>query len=187
MTVWVDADSCPRRVRDIVAKGAVTRGFPVVYVANRAIPVTVPVPENGDGAPTDRDSGPVSSVSATLERIPVTVAWRNGPALGVVAGDGDRGMTADDVILDLAVESDLVITRDLPLAERAVERGVWAMNDRGTIWTKDTVRERRSVRDAALYLRSTGVAEESGPRSFSSREVRQFAGAFDSFLQRHLS
>ena len=39
MTVWVDADSCPVRVRQIVAKAARARKIPSIFVANRKIPV----------------------------------------------------------------------------------------------------------------------------------------------------
>lgn len=37
MTIWVDADSCPKRVRDIVARAAEKRDVAAVFVANRAI------------------------------------------------------------------------------------------------------------------------------------------------------
>jgi uncharacterized protein YaiI (UPF0178 family) len=39
MTIWVDADSCPVRVREIVAKAAGTRKTPALFVANRRIPL----------------------------------------------------------------------------------------------------------------------------------------------------
>jgi uncharacterized protein YaiI (UPF0178 family) len=39
MTIWVDADSCPVRVREIVAKAALARKIPAVFVANRRIPL----------------------------------------------------------------------------------------------------------------------------------------------------
>jgi uncharacterized protein YaiI (UPF0178 family) len=39
MTIWVDADSCPVRVREIVAKAARARKIPAVFVANRRIPL----------------------------------------------------------------------------------------------------------------------------------------------------
>ncbi|MDR1626532.1 MAG: DUF188 domain-containing protein [Spirochaetia bacterium] len=39
MTIWVDADSCPVRVREIVAKAALARKIPAVFTANRRIPL----------------------------------------------------------------------------------------------------------------------------------------------------
>ena len=38
MTVWVDADSCPRQVRDIVVRASKRRGFRAVFVANKKVP-----------------------------------------------------------------------------------------------------------------------------------------------------
>ena len=37
--VWVDADSCPRSVRDHIIKKAAAFSFAVTFVANRAVPV----------------------------------------------------------------------------------------------------------------------------------------------------
>ena len=37
--VWVDADSCPRTVRDYIIKKAASLSFAVTFVANRAVPV----------------------------------------------------------------------------------------------------------------------------------------------------
>jgi len=36
--VWVDADSCPRPVREIVARAAVRRRIETLFVANRPLP-----------------------------------------------------------------------------------------------------------------------------------------------------
>lgn len=36
--IWVDADSCPRQVRDIVQRAAERTGLDVVFVANREVP-----------------------------------------------------------------------------------------------------------------------------------------------------
>lgn len=40
MTIWIDADSCPVRVRQIVCKASLRLSVPLVFVANRSIPVT---------------------------------------------------------------------------------------------------------------------------------------------------
>lgn len=39
MTIWVDADSCPVRVREIIAKAAFRLSLPTIFVANRDIPI----------------------------------------------------------------------------------------------------------------------------------------------------
>jgi hypothetical protein len=39
VTVWVDSDSCPLRVREIVVRAAERREVAAVFVANRAVPL----------------------------------------------------------------------------------------------------------------------------------------------------
>lgn len=41
MKIWVDADSCPVRVREIVVKASFRLSIHVIFVANRDIPVKV--------------------------------------------------------------------------------------------------------------------------------------------------
>lgn len=39
MLIWIDADSCPRQVRDMVCRAGERLQIPVTFVANRQIPV----------------------------------------------------------------------------------------------------------------------------------------------------
>ena len=39
MTIWVDADSCPVRVRQIICKASLRLSVHLVFIANRLIPV----------------------------------------------------------------------------------------------------------------------------------------------------
>lgn len=95
---------------------------------------------------------------------------------------------ADRRIEDDSLPGDLAVTRDLPLAERLAVKGLVVLNDRGETLTADLARERRSVRDQALRLRSLGLAPESPKgRSWGQRELKAFADAFDRALQRRLN
>lgn len=38
MRIWVDADSCPRPVRDAVVRAAIRTAVPATFVANRPVP-----------------------------------------------------------------------------------------------------------------------------------------------------
>lgn len=42
MTIWLDADSLPRKLRDTVARAACREGIRAVYVANRPVPFEGP-------------------------------------------------------------------------------------------------------------------------------------------------
>jgi uncharacterized protein len=45
MKIWVDADSCPVRIREIICKASLKRNIPAVFVANREIPLPEYNPE----------------------------------------------------------------------------------------------------------------------------------------------
>lgn len=94
------------------------------------------------------------------------------------AASGD--MTADDYIISHASAHDILVTRDIPLAARAIDIGVIAINDRGDLWTADSVRERLSLRNHMESLREAGMAPPSSrARSFGPKEAKAFAGALD--------
>ena len=40
MTIWVDSDSCPTQIRDIICRAAVRMSIEAVFVANRRIPIS---------------------------------------------------------------------------------------------------------------------------------------------------
>jgi uncharacterized protein YaiI (UPF0178 family) len=146
MTIWVDADSCPIRVREIVTKAARARKIPAVFVANRGIPLQ----KN-------------ASVSA------ITVKKTEN--------------SADAYILSRARETDLVITRDIPLAAELVRKSVTVINDRGKAFKADTIAERLSLRNFMKDLRTMGLYESS-ERDFGPKDAKLFADAFDRELTR---
>lgn len=90
--------------------------------------------------------------------------------------------TVDEEILNRAGSGSLVVTRDIPLAEQLVGRGVAVINDRGRIFQADSIRELRSLRDAAADLRRLGLEQMDRRRTFGAREVKAFADALDRVL-----
>lgn len=100
----------------------------------------------------------------------------------------EAGPDAADARIEAeALEGELAVTRDLPLAERLAEKGLLVLNDRGEVFSADTARERRSIRDEAQRLRGLGLIPESPRgRRWGEKELRAFADAFDRSLQRRL-
>ncbi|QQS54746.1 MAG: YaiI/YqxD family protein [Candidatus Competibacteraceae bacterium] len=90
---------------------------------------------------------------------------------------------ADDYIVQQATASDLVITADIPLAARLVERGVPALNPRGELYTQDNVRERLALRNLKEELRSAGTLT-GGPPPYNDRDKQAFANGLDRWLAR---
>lgn len=92
---------------------------------------------------------------------------------------------ADRYIIEHSSASDLIVTRDLPLARLLVERGNTVLNDRGDVYSTENVGERLSLRNFMYHLRRQGLVLPAG-RSFGRRELQAFANAFDRELTRLL-
>jgi uncharacterized protein len=88
---------------------------------------------------------------------------------------------ADDRIIELMNEGDLIITEDIPLADRAIAKGGHVITPRGEMYTKDTIKERLIIRDMMNDMRGCGI-ETGGPSPFGQKEIRTFAQKFDALL-----
>lgn len=146
--LWIDADSCPRQVRNIVEKAARREDLALTLVANRTIP---------------------------MEDFPGLTM--------VVVEEGDQ--SADRYLIEHIPAADLAITRDIPLAAELLERGALVINDRGDQFTRESIKERLSVRDFMYEVRSRGLRAEEGP-PFGPKEIQAFANTFDRVLRRRL-
>ncbi len=91
---------------------------------------------------------------------------------------------ADDRIVELARPGDLVITADIPLADRIIERGGHVITPRGERYTEANIKQRLATRNLLDELRNEGTVT-GGPASFSQRDVQQFADQLDRFLTKH--
>lgn len=90
---------------------------------------------------------------------------------------------ADDYIVDHAVEGDVAITADVPLAARLVEKRVVVIDPRGQVLDEDNVGERLSLRDFMTEARDLGITT-GGPQAFSPKDKQRFANALDRELSR---
>jgi uncharacterized protein YaiI (UPF0178 family) len=88
---------------------------------------------------------------------------------------------ADERIVDLVEAGDLVITADIPLAAKVIEKQAWALDPRGTFYSEENIQERLTLRNFMDELRSTGV-ETGGPAAFGQADRRAFANQLDRFL-----
>jgi uncharacterized protein YaiI (UPF0178 family) len=88
---------------------------------------------------------------------------------------------ADNYIAQHVSEGDLVITADIPLASDVIDKGGYALNPRGELYTRDNIRQRLTMRNFMQELRSSGV-DTGGPSSFNHSDRQAFANALDRFL-----
>ena len=144
MKIWVDADACPKAVKEILYRVAERTKISVTLVANS--PLHLPH-------------------SSFIHLIQV----------------GSGADIADDEIADKCEAGDLVITADIPLAARVVEKGAQALDPRGTIYDKNNIGQVLSMRNFMDELRGSGV-ETGGPSGFGQKEKFNFANALDKFI-----
>jgi len=90
---------------------------------------------------------------------------------------------ADDRIVELAEPGDLIITRDIPLAKRLVEKGASVIDDRGRVFTADNINELLSLRNFMVDLADSGLGMER-IANYSKKELKTFADSFDRILTR---
>jgi uncharacterized protein YaiI (UPF0178 family) len=143
-TIWIDADACPKAIKEVVFKACHRVTTPLILVANsyQAIP------------------------HSELIRLIIV----------------DKGLdVADQYIIDHVNVHDLVITADIPLAAKVVEKGAIAINPRGEIYTEENVGEILSMRDFVKDLRDSGLVT-GGPKEFGPKDVQNFANSLNKLL-----
>ena len=92
---------------------------------------------------------------------------------------------ADHWIAERAGQGDVVVTADIPLAARALERGACAVGPDGREFTEDAIGDALASRDLKADLRGSGVVLR-GPRPMSDRDRSRFAGELERVVQRVL-
>lgn len=148
MIIWIDADSCPISVRNIVIKAATKNDIETFFVANHKIPI----PKH------------------KLLKMICTEATPDA---------------ADTYIVENCNVGDLVITRDIPMAKRVIEKNVVIINDRGTCYDKKNINERLSMRNFMLDLYNNGLMPEK-TKTLSPKDIQAFSNCFDKELQKLL-
>jgi uncharacterized protein YaiI (UPF0178 family) len=142
MKIFVDADSCPKPVRELLLRRANKLNIRIVFAANRRIP---------------------ELTEAEMEIC------------------SNKENSADDRIVELAEKGDLVITRDVPLAKRLVEKNVSVIDDRGRIFTAENITELLSMRNFKVGLADNGL-EIVRIANYGKKELKSLADAMDRTL-----
>jgi len=99
----------------------------------------------------------------------------------VAVGDGPDA--ADDWIAGNAGPGDVVVTADIPLADRAIKAGAQAIHPAGRPFTVDNIGSALASRSIGEHLRSMGEIT-GGPRPFTPSDRSRFLQALDAALRR---
>lgn len=91
---------------------------------------------------------------------------------------------ADNHIVELCTQGDLVITADIPLADRVISKEAHAIDHRGELYTIDNIKQYLAMRNLMESIRESGELT-SGPKPFSSKDAHQFANQLHAFLAKY--
>jgi hypothetical protein len=86
----------------------------------------------------------------------------------------DGGLdVADDWIVEHAESGDVVITSDIPLAARCLEKGAQVLSPTGLQFDENNIGDALATRDIHAHLREVGVGS-GGPAPFSRQDRSRF-------------
>ena len=149
MKLWIDADACPRKAKELIFQAAERFSVETVLVANSKMSVPR---------------------SARISMM-------------VVEGGHNK---ADDFIAEGVAAGDLVVTADIPLAARIVERGALGIDPRGQIYNEDNIAQKLAVRNLLAELRGGGLMG-GGPPPYKDKDRHKFGVALDRLLTKLIS
>jgi len=95
---------------------------------------------------------------------------------------GEALDAADDWIAEHVGPGDIVISGDIPLAARCLEKGARVIDPRGREFTEDSIGDALGNRELFSYLRDLG-AISGGPSSFSAKDRSRFLQRLDQVVQ----
>lgn len=99
----------------------------------------------------------------------------------VLVGDADGA--ADDWIVEHVDANDVVVTADIPLAARCLEKGASVVGLKGREFTEDTIGDALASRELSSQLREMGMMT-GGPAPMGKKDRSRFLQKLDEVIQR---
>lgn len=90
--------------------------------------------------------------------------------------------SADDYIVASCTTDDVVVTRDIPLAERLLEKKVTVMNDRGFVFDEKNIVRLLKDRELSMQLAAIGVNTGKKYNNYNAKNAGAFAAELDEVL-----
>jgi uncharacterized protein len=97
----------------------------------------------------------------------------------VVPGQFDA---ADDWIVEKVRAGDIVITGDIPLADRCVKKHARVLGHKGHEFTPDNIGEAMASRELLIHLREMGTVG-GGPSPMDKKDKSKFLSKLDQIIQ----
>lgn len=160
-------------------------------------PAAAPAPDAAVPAPPAPPCIYVDADACPVKNEVYRVAERYGLAVKVVANSGMRVPSAawlelvivpgafdgaDDWIVERATPRDIVITADIPLAARSLEKGARVLDHKGGAFTEAMIGDALASRELLAQLRAGGEIT-GGPAAFTPRDRSLFLQRLDETVQ----
>jgi uncharacterized protein YaiI (UPF0178 family) len=138
----------------------------------------------------DADACPVKQEISRVARrhgLSVTLvsnAWMRTPQesnLTLVVVDGQFD-SADDWIVEHVASNDIVVSTDIPLASRCLQKGARVLAPNGRIFTEDSIGDALASRAISAHLRELGTIT-GGPAPFEKRDRSRFLQRLEEVVQ----
>ena len=91
---------------------------------------------------------------------------------------------ADHKIVEMVEVGDLVITADIPLADRIISKNAHAIDHRGERYSVENVKQYLTMRNFMQEMRDAGEIT-SGPKAFGVKDAQNFANQLNAFFQKN--
>lgn len=91
---------------------------------------------------------------------------------------------ADHKIVEMLKEADLVITADIPLADRIISKNAHAIDHRGELYSTENIKQYLTMRNFMQEMRDAGEVT-GGPKAFGQKDAQNFANALNAFMQKY--
>lgn len=114
-------------------------------------------------------------VSNTWQRIP-----RESSVELVVVND--QFDAADDWIVEHVERNDVVVTADIPLASRCLQKSARVIDPKGRVFDQASIGNALANRELAAFLREIGE-KSGGPAPFQPADRSRFLQNFDNLIQ----
>ena len=88
---------------------------------------------------------------------------------------------ADHLIVEMAKAGDLIITADIPLADRVICKHAHALDHRGELYSVENIKQYLAMRNLMESIRESGEIT-GGPKPFGTKDAHAFANQFNAFL-----
>ena len=88
---------------------------------------------------------------------------------------------ADHQIVEMVEVGDLVITADIPLADRIITKNAHAIDHRGELYSVDNIKQYLAMRNLMQEIRDSGEMTK-GPKAFGVKDAHEFANQLNAFL-----